>query len=44
MHSTVFKARPHERIRGSVLMPFEKARSELVPSAKRIVKKLIGRS
>jgi hypothetical protein len=44
MHSTVFKARPHKRIRGRVLMPFEKARSELVPSAKRIVKKLIGRS
>ncbi len=43
-HSTVFKARPEERIRGHVLMPFEKARSKLVPSAKRIVKKLIGRT
>jgi hypothetical protein len=43
-HSTVFKARPYERIRGHVLMPFEKARSQLVPSAKRVVKKLIGRS
>jgi len=43
-HSTVFKARPHERIRGRILMPFEKARNHLVPSAKRIVKKLIGRS
>ena len=43
-HSTVFKARPQERIRGHVLMPFEKARNELVPKAKRFVKKLIGRT
>jgi hypothetical protein len=42
-HSTIFKARPHERIRGRVLMPLEKARNQLVPSAKQIVKKLIGR-
>ena len=43
-HSTVFKNRPHERIRGRVLMPLEKARRRVVPSAKRVVKKLIGRS
>lgn len=43
-HSTVFKARPEERLRGYVLMPLEKARRELIPSAKRIVKRLIGRS
>lgn len=44
VHSTVFKARPQERIRAHVLMPLEKARRDLIPSAKRIVKKLIGRS
>lgn len=44
VHSTVFKARPEEPVRRHVLMPFEKARKELVPSAKRIVKKWIGRS
>jgi len=43
-HSTIFKARPQERIRAHVLMPLEKARRGFVPSAKRIVKKLIGRS
>lgn len=42
-HTTVFKARPYERIRGHVLMPFQQAREQLIPSAKRVVKKLIGR-
>ena len=42
-HTTIFKARPQEPLRAHVLMPLEKARRELVPSAKRIVKKLIGR-
>jgi hypothetical protein len=42
-HTTVFKARPKERIRAYVLMPFERARSDLYPSAKRAVKKLIRR-
>jgi hypothetical protein len=44
IHSTVFKARPEERFRGYVLMPFEKSGKGLVRSAKRIVKRLIGRS
>lgn len=43
-HSTVFKARPKELIRGHVLMPFQKARHRLIPSAKRVIKKLVGRS
>lgn len=42
-HTTVFKARPYERLRGHVLMPFQTARRQLIPSAKRAVKKLIGR-
>ena len=42
-HSTVFKARPRERIRANVLMPFQRARDEFIPSAKRAVKKLVGR-
>jgi hypothetical protein len=43
-HTTVFKARPQERIRGHVLMPLQEARDRIVPSAKRIVRKLIGRT
>ncbi|MEM8609250.1 MAG: 2OG-Fe(II) oxygenase [Myxococcota bacterium] len=43
-HDTVFKPRPNEWFRGSVLMPLEKVRRDLVPSARSIVKKLIGRS
>ncbi len=43
-HSTVFKARPNELMRGHILMPFQKARYRLIPSAKRVVKKLVGRS
>lgn len=43
-HSTLFKARPKERLRGYVLMPLEKARNQLLPPAKRMVKKLIGRT
>ena len=42
-HTTIFKARPQEPLRAHVLMPLETARRELLPSAKRIVKKLIGR-
>lgn len=43
-HSTVFKARPQELIRGHVLMPLQRVRYRLIPSAKRVVKKLVGRS
>ncbi len=43
-HSTVFKARPQERIRGYLLMPIETARHQLVPRAKQFAKKLLGRS
>jgi len=43
-HSTVFRARPYERIRGYVLMPFQRARDQFIPSAKRVVKKVLGRS
>jgi hypothetical protein len=43
-HTTIFKARPQERLRAHILMPLEKARRELVPSAKRAVKKLLGRT
>ena len=43
-HTTVFRARPQERIRGHVLMPLQKARRRLVPTAKRMVKKAIRRS
>ena len=42
-HTTVFKARPKERIRGYFLMPMEKARRELVPTAKQFAKKLVSR-
>jgi hypothetical protein len=44
VHTTVFKPRPDERFRGAVLMPLEKIRRGLVPTAKQVVKKLIGRS
>ena len=43
-HTTIFKARPNELLRAYVLMPIERARTELYPSAKRAVRKLIGRS
>jgi hypothetical protein len=43
-HTTIFKARPNERLRAYVLMPFERARSDYYPAAKRAVKRLIGRS
>lgn len=43
-HSTLFKARPQEMIRGRVLMPLNRLRYRLIPSAKRVVKKLVGRS
>ena len=43
-HSTVFKARPKERVRAHILMPLQRAREELIPSAKRAVKKLVGKS
>lgn len=43
-HSTVFKARPQERIRGYLLTPIETARHQLVPRAKQFAKKLLGRS
>lgn len=42
-HSTVFKARPDERLRANILMPLQRAKDELIPSAKRAVKKLVGR-
>lgn len=42
-HTTIFRARPNERLRAYVLMPFEKARRHVYPSAKRAVKRLIGR-
>jgi 2OG-Fe(II) oxygenase superfamily len=43
-HSTIFKARPDEKFRGTVLMPAEKMRrslSESIENAKQAVKKLI---
>jgi hypothetical protein len=43
-HTTIFKARPNERLRAYVLMPFERARSDYYPAAKRALKKLIRRA
>jgi hypothetical protein len=45
-HSTIFKARPEERMKGMVLMPAETAKSSLragVARAKREIKRLLGR-
>lgn len=45
-HSTVFKARPDEAFRGSVMMPAEKAINlfhEGVRGARRVVKQLLGK-
>ncbi|MEO6080781.1 MAG: 2OG-Fe(II) oxygenase [Steroidobacteraceae bacterium] len=44
-HSTVFKARPDELIRGAVLMPAEKARRSMqsgINKAKQFVKNIVG--
>jgi Rps23 Pro-64 3,4-dihydroxylase Tpa1-like proline 4-hydroxylase len=44
-HSTIFKARPHERIRGLVLMPAAKLRGKLragIQSVKQSAKRLIA--
>jgi len=41
-HTTIFKARPNERLRAFVLMPYHRARFSYYPAAKRAVKKLIG--
>lgn len=46
-HSTIFKARPEEKMKGLVLMPIDKVKSSLlngVQTAKRSVKRIIGRS
>lgn len=43
-NSTVFRARPYERVRSRVLIPLQKARAELIASTKQVVKKVIGRS
>jgi hypothetical protein len=45
-HSTVFKARPNEAVRGAILMPAEKASRTIgsgVRSAKQFVRQLLGR-
>jgi hypothetical protein len=45
-HSTVFRARPDEKLRGAVLMPAEEIKrglSEQIGKAKGAVKKLLGR-
>lgn len=42
-HTTIFKARPNERLRAYLLMPFERARSDYYPAAKRAVRRLIRR-
>jgi hypothetical protein len=45
-HSTVFKARPDEKLRGAVLMPAEEIKrhlSERIGKAKGVVKRLLGR-
>lgn len=45
-HSTVFRARPTERIRGAILMPAEKAGRSIqsgIDSTKKFVKQLLGR-
>jgi len=39
-HTTVFKARPQERIRGHVLMPLQEARDRVLSSAKQAFRKL----
>ena len=44
MHSTVFRARPEERLRGYVLMPVQKLRNEVTQGLRRVkrrVKRLI---
>lgn len=41
-HTTVFKARPGERLRGHVLMPLQEARDQVLSSARRAVRKLKG--
>lgn len=45
-HSTVFKARPSEHVRGAILMPAERASRSIrkgIDNAKRVVKGLLGR-
>ncbi|MCA9528628.1 MAG: 2OG-Fe(II) oxygenase [Myxococcales bacterium] len=42
-HTTIFRARPHEKVRRYVLMPLEQLQRSAVPQAKRVVKKLLGR-
>ncbi len=42
-HSTVFKARPNERMKGRVLMPVEKAGSYVKRGVKGFVKAIIGK-
>jgi len=47
VHSTVFKARPDEKLRGYILMPAEKIKKNLVRNArelKRNVKKFLSHS